>query len=117
MKFEKSIAGYHMLVILSEVDGYFDATEKKVVADYVKKNLPKIVNLEVENRVLNSLPSELFREHFEKVANDFYWQSTEAERNSFINFAFKLIKADHNISNEENIYINLLYDIWDLSVE
>ena len=117
MKFEKSVAGYHMLVILSEVDGYFDAAEKKIVQEYARKNLPKVINLEVENRVLSTLPKSLYREHFEKVANDFYWQSTLQERNNFINFAFKLIKADKAISNEENTYINLLYDIWDLSIE
>jgi L,D-peptidoglycan transpeptidase YkuD (ErfK/YbiS/YcfS/YnhG family) len=56
-------------------------------------------------------------EHFEKVANDFYWQSTPEERNNFVNFAFKLVKADHKISKEENIYIDALYNLWDLSVD
>ena len=117
MKFDKSIAGYHMLVILSQVDGYFDAAEKKVVAQYIKDNHPSLVNLEVQNRILSTLPKELYMEHFEKVANDFYWQSTLEERNHFVNFAFKLIKADHKISKEENIYIDALYTVWDLAVE
>ena len=117
MKFEKSIAGYHMLVILSEVDGYFDVAEKKLISKYIKDNNPNLINLEVQNRILNSLPKELYMEHFEKVANDFYWQSTPDERNSFISLAFKLVKADHSISDEENIYIDALYDIWDLAVE
>ena len=117
MKFDKSIAGYLMLVILSEVDGYFDAADKKVVAQYIKDNHPSLVNLEVQNRILSTLPKELYMEHFEKVANDFYWQSTLEERNHFISFAFKLVKADHKISKEENIYIDALYNIWDLSVE
>jgi len=117
MKFDKSIAGYHMLVILSEVDGYFDAAEKKVVEKYIKENHPSLINLEVQNRILSTLPKDLYMEHFEKVANDFYWQSTLEERNYFINFAFKLIKADREITKEENIYIDALYNIWDLSVE
>ena len=106
-----------MLVILSEVDGYFDAAEKKVVAQYIKDNHPSLVNLEVQNRILSTLPKELYMEHFEKVANDFYWQSTLEERNHFIKFAFKLVKADRKISSEENIYIDALYNIWDLAVE
>jgi uncharacterized tellurite resistance protein B-like protein len=117
MKFEKSIAGYHMLVILSEVDGYFDASEKKIISQYIRNINPNTINLEVQNRILNTLPKELYMEHFEKVANDFYWQSTVEERNKFINFAFKLVKADHEISNEENIYIDALYNLWDLAVE
>lgn len=117
MKFEKSIAGYHMLVILSEVDGYFDLAEKKLISKYIKDNNTNLINLEVQNRILNSLPKDLYMEHFEKVANDFYWQSTPEERNGFIDFAFKLVKADKNISKEENKYIDALYNIWDLAVE
>ena len=41
MKIDKSVAGYHMLVILSEVDGYFDTAEKKIIAQYIKDNTPK----------------------------------------------------------------------------
>ena len=52
MKFNKSIAGYHMLVLLSEVDGYFDDAEKAVVEEYIQKNFPIPINLETENKVL-----------------------------------------------------------------
>jgi uncharacterized tellurite resistance protein B-like protein len=117
MKFDKSMSGYHMLFILSEVDGNFDAAEKKVVEQYIKENHPSLIDLEEQNRTLNALPKELYMEHFEKVANDFYWQSTPEERNNFVNFAFKLVKADHKISKEENIYIDALYNFWDLSVD
>lgn len=117
MKFDKSMAGYHMLVILSEVDGNFGAAEKKVVEQYIKENHPSLINLEVQNRIIDALPKELYMEHFEKVANDFLWQSTTEERNHFVNFAFKLVKADHKISKEENIYIDALYNLWDLAVE
>lgn len=117
MKIDRSVAGYHMLVILSEVDGYFDTAEKKIISQYIKDNTPSLVNLEVQDRILSTLPKELYMEHFEKVANDFYWQSTPEERNGFINFAFKLVKADKNISKEENKYIDALYNIWDLAVE
>ena len=115
MEIDKAIAGYHILVILSEVDGYFDATEKKVVSQYIKENHRSLVNLEVQNRILSTLPRELYMEHFEKVANDFYWQSSIEERNKLINCAFKLIKADNRISKEENKYIDTLYNLWDLN--
>ena len=57
MKFDKSMAGYHMLVILSEVDGNFDAAEKKVVEQYIKENHPSLINLEVQNRIIDALPN------------------------------------------------------------
>ncbi len=114
MKFDKSIAGYHMLIIISEIDGYFSAAEKKVVLQYIKENHPSLVSLEIHNRILNTLPKDLFMEHFEKVANDFYWQTTPEERNRFLNCMFKLVKADKVISKEENKYIDALYTLWDL---
>jgi uncharacterized tellurite resistance protein B-like protein len=117
MKFNQSIAGYHMLMILSEVDGYFDDSEKTIIEEYIKENFEIPINLETENRVLSTLPKELYMEHFQKVANDFFWDSTPEQRIDFINFAFKLVNADKKLSKEENLYIDALYQQWDLSVE
>ena len=117
MKFNKSITGYHMLVLLSEVDGYFDDAEKAVVEEYIRKNFPIPINLETENKVLATLPKELFMEHFIKVANDFYFDSNEDERIRFLDFAFKLMHADAAISREENTFIDALYTQWDMGVD
>jgi uncharacterized tellurite resistance protein B-like protein len=113
MKLEKSIAGYHILMILSGVDGDFAASEQKVIEKYIKANFSPADNLDDETAYLKSLHQEKYMDCFLKAANDFYWNTEEQERNDFLNFAFKLIKADDKITKEENQYINELYNSWD----
>jgi hypothetical protein len=117
LKFNKAIAGYHMLMILSEVDGHFDTYEKRLIGEYIKFSFPVPINLDTENQALASLPRELYMEHFLKVANDFYWDSSPAERNLFIKFAYTLARADRKISREENRFIEALFIQWDISAE
>ena len=114
MKMNKSIAGYHMLAILSEIDGNFDSSEGKIIIKYLKENFPLPVNLDSEIDLLSTLKKEDYSEHFTKAALDFYQDSTEEERNHFIDFAIKLVKADKTITTEENKFIDELCNAWDI---
>jgi hypothetical protein len=107
------IAGYHMLMILSEVDGEFDKSEGKVIVDYLKAMFPFRVNLDYEMEVLSALPVEDYFLHFNNAMNDFYEDSTPKERSEFLNFAVKLVKADKKITEEENKYLKELFFAWE----
>lgn len=112
MKKNKVMAGYHMLMILSQVDGEVAAEEGKVIVDYLKEAFPFKVNLDHEMDVLSALPQEDYFLHFNNAMNDFYEDSTEQERIDFLNFAVKMVKADHKITVEENKYLKELFFAW-----
>jgi hypothetical protein len=113
MKKNKVMAGYHMLMILSEVDGEFNKAEGKVIVDYLKKAFPYRLELDRELEELSALPREDYFLHFNNAMNDFYEDSTEKERTSFLKFAVKLVKADKKITPEENKYLKELFFAWD----
>ena len=46
------------------------------------------------------------------MMDDFYDDATEEERNKLIRFAIKLSKADNVITQEENRFLNLLFENW-----
>lgn len=85
--------------------------------DYIDENFKSPIDLDKEDKVLATLPAELYMEHFRKVANDFFWDSSERERIHFLDFAFKVLQADQKITREENLYIDALYEQWDYSPE
>jgi len=109
----KSVAGYHMLMILSQVDGHFDKKEEKIIASFIKSEFNFINELDSEIVFLNELKYTDFSTHFYKAMDEFYKNSTLEERNSFLNFAMKLVKADMNISRNENIYLTELFNAWE----
>ena len=112
--FTKTLAGLHLLMIIAESDGLVSSEEEKIIKKYIKTNYSFLSNLESEMQVLRNLPKELYLPHFTKSASDFFSQSNEKERLEFINFVFKLIKADKQISREENKFLNELYNLWGL---
>jgi hypothetical protein len=111
------MAGYHMLMILSQVDGEFDKAEGKVVVNYLKDAFPFRVNLDTEMEVLSALPKEDYFLHFNNAMNDFYEDSTEKERVDFLRFAVKMVKADKKITLEENKYLKELFFAWESEYE
>jgi uncharacterized tellurite resistance protein B-like protein len=113
VKMNKVMAGYHMLMILSQVDGDFDKAEGKVIINYLKKAFPYRLNLDSEMEVLSALPQEDYFIHFNNSMNDFYEDSTPEERLDFLNFAVKMVKADKKITSEENKYLKELFFAWD----
>jgi hypothetical protein len=117
MKMNKVMAGYHMLMILSQVDGEFDKSEGKVIINYLKEAFPFWVNLDHEMEILSTLPSEDYFLHFNNAMNDFYEDSTQEERIHFLDFAVKMVKADKKITVEENKFLKELFFAWDSEFE
>jgi len=108
----KTIAGYHLLMILSAVDFRVSAAEDIVIRDYLANEFPFRVNLDKEMEVISNLLPDEWEQHFVKAVEDFYDDATEAERNSMLQFAINLTKADNVITKEENHYLNLMFEHW-----
>ncbi len=113
IKMNKVMAGYHMLMILSQVDGDFDVSEGKVIVKYLKEAFPFRVELDNELSILSALPKEDYFMHFNNAMNDFYEDSIPQERVDFLNFAVKMVKADKKITHEENKYLKELFFAWE----
>lgn len=108
----KTIAGYHLLMILSAVDHKFIAKEDEVIREYLIQEFPVTVDLDKEMEIISSLGQEDWERHFRKMMDDFYDDATDAERNNLLQFAIDLTKADNVITKEENYYLNMLFDAW-----
>lgn len=111
-RMNKTIAGYHLLMILSAVDHKFIAKEDSIIRDYLVQEFPITVDLDKEMEIISALKEEQWEEHFQKRMDDFYDDSTEQERNNLLQFAIELTKADNVITKEENYYLNMLFDAW-----
>jgi len=109
----KAVAGYHMLTILSAVDGDSNLQEDKVINLYIKENYKESINPKKELNVVQSIPKEDYPIHFNNAMNAFYLDSTFEERTHFLDLAVKLVIADKNISREENLFLNELFNAWE----
>ncbi|MCC7031182.1 MAG: TerB family tellurite resistance protein [Chitinophagaceae bacterium] len=116
-RYNKTIAGYHILMILSALDHEFHIEEEKIIREYLFQEFPFKVDLDKEMEVISSLGHDDWHTHMVKCIDDFYADSTEEERNSFLKFAVYLVKADQEITESENEYLKLLFDAWDFSRE
>lgn len=113
-KSNKPIAGYHLLMILSSVDGNFAPEEGLHIQKYLAEEFPFKINLDNELEVIATLQPEEWKDHFEFHARCFYDDSTEKERKSFVKFAKSLIKADDEVTEREHQFYILLKKIWKL---
>ena len=113
-KSNKSIAGYHLLMILSSVDGEFAPKEGLKLQEYLAEEFPFKINLDNELDVIATLQAEQWKDHFEFHARCFYDDSTEKERKDFLKFAKSLIKADDEVTEHEHQFYMLLKTIWKL---
>lgn len=111
-RMNKTIAGYHLLMILSAVDHKFIAPEDHVIRDYLVQEFPIQVDLDREMEIISALRPEEWEGHYRKMLDDFYDDSIEEERNNLLQFAIELTKADNVITKEENYYLNMLFDAW-----
>ncbi len=114
-KSNKPIAGYHLLMILSAVDGIIKPEEGLKIQEYLAEEFPFRMNLDDELEIIAQLVAEQWQEHFEFHAKCFEEDSTEAERKDFIEFAKSLIKADKKVTDDEHKFYILLKDIWNLN--
>ena len=108
----KTIAGYHLLMILSAVDFSVSAKEDIVIREYLVQEFPIQVPLDDEMVIISGLHPEEWEAHFRKMMDDFYDDATEEERNNLIEFAIKLPKEDDVIPPEENRYLTMLFPPW-----
>ena len=111
-KTNKSIAGFHLLMILSAVDYKFHTNEEKVIREYLEEEFPLPINFDDEIDQIASLKPEHWKEHFEFQAQCFYDDSIEKEREEFKKFAKKLIKANNVVSEEEHDFYSMMKSIW-----
>lgn len=84
-----------------------------VIRDYLAQEFPANINLDREMQIISNLGPDDWQGHFLKMMDDFYDDATEEERMRFIQFAVELTKADDVITQEENRYLNLLFENWE----
>ena len=113
----KAIAGYHMLMILSAVDGKFNGKEDLIIKTFIDENFGDLSHLDQEMEIISAMPSEDYPVHFNNAMNQFYLNSNKADRNHFLDLATRLVSADKQISPKENLFLNELYSAWDEELE
>lgn len=109
----KTIAGYHILMILSAVDFKFHIGEEKIIREYLFQEFPFQINLDNEIHAISSLTHEDWLPNFLECIDDFTEDSTPEERNELLKFALHLVKADDVITHSENAFLQHLFDAWD----
>jgi uncharacterized tellurite resistance protein B-like protein len=109
-------AGYHMLMILSVVDGQYAVAEGKVIVEFLSKNYQLDIDIDKENQALLEVPKEQIPEHFKDAAAAFLDNSTEDQRIDFIAFAYRLVEADGRMAVEENKILTSLAHFWAIDI-
>lgn len=113
-KMNKTEAGFHLLMILSKADGTVAKSESHILLDFLEINYNEPIDIIKEQAFLMAYPTNELMDHFLEIAEQFFKISTSMERNKLIQFAMKICMADDKMENQENIYINVLYDAWGL---
>lgn len=108
----KTIAGYHLLMILSAVDFRVTGRKDAVIRHYLASEFPFNVNLDKQMEVISSLRPDEWERHYLKAMDDFYDDATEEECRNLLQFAIILAKADDVITQRENHFLNLLFENW-----
>jgi uncharacterized tellurite resistance protein B-like protein len=113
-KMNKTEAGFHILMLLSLADGQIQQAESSVILDFLEESFHEPIEIIKEQAFLRACPEEERLNHFTETAQQFYKISTYKERNLLLSFAMKVVMADEKMDNEENDFINTLYDCWGL---
>lgn len=111
----KITAGYKMLMILANVDGQHLEQEHALIIKYLGNSFdPRTVEATIKSEKvrIQALSQDSQMVEFREAMNYFFSNSSAAERSAFLQLAMDLIKSDEHISNEENIFINKLFDAW-----
>ena len=111
-KSNKIVAGYHLLNMIATAEGELDAASDEVIREYLSVESFVRLNLDDELDEIIQLTENEFDDHFVKKAREFYDDSSENEREEFKLFAKDLIRADEEISSEENRHYRLLLKTW-----
>jgi hypothetical protein len=111
-KLNKTIAGYHLLMILSAVDRRFHVEEDLVIRDFLVHEFPFEVDLDNQMEIISGLLPEEWSGHFEQCMHDFEADGTLEDQNKLLDFAVKLIHADKVVTVEENEFVNKIFNSW-----
>jgi uncharacterized tellurite resistance protein B-like protein len=109
----KAVAGFHLLAILSNVDGNIADEESEIAGRYISKHFKDEFLPKQEMQFLKLLKKEEYFLHFKECMDQFYSKSSVNERADFIKFAVDMVKADREITSEENLYLNELLTGWE----
>jgi hypothetical protein len=113
----RPVAGYHMLMILSAVDGKFNGKEDKVIREFMEELPHGSINYDDELTVISTIEEVDYAVHFNNAMNQFYMQSTREDRNRFLDLATRLVVADKQISPKENLFLKELFYAWEEETE
>lgn len=113
----RPVAGYHMLMILSAVDGKFNGKEDKVIREFMEDVPDGSINYDEELAVISTIEEVDYAVHFNNAMNQFYMQSTREDRNRFLDLATRLVVADKEISPKENLFLKELFYAWEEETE
>ncbi len=111
----KVTAGYKMLMILANVDGEHRTEEHALILEFLGNQFDAstiAATMQTERIRLQAISQELQMLEFREAMNAFYSQSKPADRSAFLQLAMDLIKSDNRITQEENIFINKLFEAW-----
>ncbi|MFM7586680.1 MAG: TerB family tellurite resistance protein [Bacteroidota bacterium] len=111
----KSTAGYKMLMILAIADGTHLGSEKKQIINFLGDYFdPEFLEAAIHSEQirLESLHKDDLMLEFRDAMNQFYRQSTPEERTRFLQQAVDLVTADEQVSPEENLFLNRLFELW-----
>lgn len=113
----RAVAGYHMLMILSAIDGNFNGKGDRLIQNYLDENYGGLLDMELERSVISSLPIVDYAIHFNNAMNDFYMHSTKNERNQLLDMATRVVALDKKISPRENLFLKELFNAWEQETE
>ena len=113
-KMNKTEAGFHILMMLSLVDGSIQSSESSVILDFLEESFSEPIEIIKEQAFIRACPEDERLQHFTESAQQFYKISTTTDRDKFIAFAMQVVMADKKMEQAENAYINALYDTWGL---
>ncbi len=77
LRMNKTIAGYHLLMILSAVDFRISGEEDMVIRQYLVLEFPFHINLDKQMEVISRLRPDEWERHYMKAMDDFYDDATE----------------------------------------
>lgn len=114
---EKTITGYHLLLILAHMDGNKGAEELAILHEYRQNCRTEGVNFEYETERIAKLPPDEYALHFNDAMNRYYMVSTKEERNQILDLATRLVVSDKDLSPKENLFLKELYFAWEEETE
>lgn len=71
-RMNKTIAGYHLLMILSAVDYRFHINEEQIIREWLFQEFPFHVNLYKQMEIISRLKHDEWESHFERCLDEFF---------------------------------------------